>query len=46
MERIDVCIRRSRRDVEGELEAVVGEADVGGEDGVGGVVVEVVATCG
>ena len=33
-------------DLEGELEAVVGEADIGGEDGFGGVVVEVVADVG
>ena len=33
-------------DLKGELEAVVGEVDVGGEDSFGGVVVEVVADVG
>ena len=43
-----ICIRQSLLgyDLEFELQAVVGEADVGGQDGVGGFVVEVVAICG
>ena len=41
-----LCMLQCWCDVEGELEAVVGEADVGREDGVGGVVVEVVGHVG